>query len=68
MIVILGSSHTDVTFKYIIFRPEIGSLITGKIKSCTRDGIFVTLGFFDDIFIHKGNASVIILLIKVTSH
>lgn len=34
-----------------MFRPEIGSLLTGKIKSCTRDGIFVTLGFFDDIFI-----------------
>lgn len=35
-----GSSHTDVTFRYIVFRPEIGSLLTGKIKSCTRDGIF----------------------------
>jgi DNA-directed RNA polymerase III subunit RPC8 len=40
-------------FRYIVFRPEIGSLITGKVKSCTRDGIFVTLGFFDDIFIPK---------------
>jgi len=48
-----GSSHTDVIFRYIVFRPEIGSLLTGKIKSCTRDGIFVTLGFFDDIFIPK---------------
>lgn len=28
-------------------------MLTGKIKSCTRDGIFVTLGFFDDIFIPK---------------
>jgi DNA-directed RNA polymerase III subunit RPC8 len=28
-------------------------LITGKIKNCTRDGIFVSLGFFDDIFIPK---------------
>jgi DNA-directed RNA polymerase III subunit RPC8 len=48
-----GSSHTDVVFRFIVFRPEIGSLLTGKIKSCTRDGIYVTLGFFDDIFIPK---------------
>jgi DNA-directed RNA polymerase III subunit RPC8 len=48
-----GSSHSDVVFRFIVFRPEIGSLLTGKIKSCTRDGIFVTLGFFDDIFIPK---------------
>lgn len=48
-----GSSHTDVIFRYIVFRPEIGSLLTGKIKSCSRDGIIVTLGFFDDIFIPK---------------
>ncbi|CRL07470.1 CLUMA_CG020438, isoform A [Clunio marinus] len=48
-----GSSHTDVIFRYIVFRPEIGSLLTGKIKSCARDGIYVTLGFFDDIFIPK---------------
>lgn len=40
-------------FRYIVFRPEIGSLLSGKIKSCTREGIFVTLGFFDDIFIPK---------------
>jgi DNA-directed RNA polymerase III subunit RPC8 len=52
-IIILGSSHTDVVFRYIVFRPEIGSLVNGKIKSCSRDGIFVTLGFFDDIFIPK---------------
>lgn len=51
--IILGSSHTDVIFRYIVFRPEIGSLLTGKIKSCTREGIYVTLGFFDDIFIPK---------------
>jgi DNA-directed RNA polymerase III subunit RPC8 len=36
-----------------VFRPEIGSLLTGKIKSCSREGIYVTLGFFDDIFIPK---------------
>jgi DNA-directed RNA polymerase III subunit RPC8 len=53
LILISGSSHTDVVFRYIVFRPEIGSLVTGKIKSCTREGIFVTLGFFDDIFIPK---------------
>lgn len=53
IICIIGSSHTDVIFRYIVFRPEIGSLLSGKIKSCTRDGVIVTLGFFDDIFIPK---------------
>lgn len=40
-------------FRYIVFRPEIGSILTGKIKNCTKEGIYVTLGFFDDIFIPR---------------
>lgn len=48
-----GSSHTEVVFRFIVFRPEIGSFLTGKIKNCTSEGVYVTLGFFDDIFIPK---------------
>ena len=42
-----------MVFRFIVFRPEIGSFLTAKIKNCTREGVFVTLGFFDDIFIPK---------------
>lgn len=46
-----GASHTVVTFRYIVFRPFVGETILGKIKSSTREGIRVTLGFFEDILI-----------------
>ncbi|XP_058465160.1 DNA-directed RNA polymerase III subunit RPC8 [Malaya genurostris] len=46
-----GASHTEVNFRYIVFRPMIGDVITGKIRSCSREGVHVTLGFFDDILV-----------------
>ncbi|XP_050080889.1 DNA-directed RNA polymerase III subunit RPC8 [Anopheles maculipalpis] len=46
-----GASHTEVNFRYIVFRPIIGDVITGKIRSCSREGVHITLGFFDDILI-----------------
>ncbi|XP_037940295.1 DNA-directed RNA polymerase III subunit RPC8 isoform X2 [Teleopsis dalmanni] len=46
-----GASHTEVVFRYIVFRPQVGSVITGKIRSCSHEGVHVTLGFFDDILI-----------------
>lgn len=46
-----GASHTEVIFRYIVFRPSIGNVIMGKIRSCSHEGVHVTLGFFDDILI-----------------
>ncbi|XP_041986232.1 DNA-directed RNA polymerase III subunit RPC8 [Aricia agestis] len=46
-----GSSHTEVKFRFIIFRPMVEEILTGKIRSCSREGVHVTLGFFDDILI-----------------
>ncbi|KAM7357898.1 RNA polymerase III subunit H isoform 2-T2 [Cochliomyia hominivorax] len=46
-----GASHTEVIFRYIVFRPSIGNVLTGKIRSCSHEGVHVTLGFFDDILI-----------------
>ncbi|CAH0385081.1 unnamed protein product [Bemisia tabaci] len=46
-----GASHTKVEFRFIVFRPFIDEIIVGKIKSCSKDGVCVTLGFFDDIMI-----------------
>jgi len=46
-----GASHTPVTFRFIVFRPFIDEILTGKIKQCAREGVYVSLGFFDDILI-----------------
>lgn len=46
-----GASHTEVFYRYIVFKAAVGEILTGKIRSCNRDGVHVTLGFFDDIVI-----------------
>ncbi|RWS29119.1 DNA-directed RNA polymerase III subunit RPC8-like isoform X1 [Leptotrombidium deliense] len=48
-----GSSYTLVHFRFIVFRPFIGEVIVGKLKSCSVDGIYVSLGFFDGILIPR---------------
>ncbi|XP_054714989.1 DNA-directed RNA polymerase III subunit RPC8-like isoform X2 [Uloborus diversus] len=46
-----GASHTGVHFSYIVFRPFMNEVLVGKIRSCSREGVHVSLGFFDDILI-----------------
>ncbi|KAL1919825.1 uncharacterized protein VTP21DRAFT_1756 [Calcarisporiella thermophila] len=46
-----GSSHVKVRFRMLVFRPHIGEVLTGKVKSCTSSGVRVTMDFFDDILI-----------------
>jgi DNA-directed RNA polymerase III subunit RPC8 len=50
-----GSSHTRVTFRFVVFRPFIDEILVGKVKSCSKEGIYVSLTFFCDIFIPAGN-------------
>lgn len=50
-----GSSHTRVTFRYVIFRPFIDEVLVGKVKNCSKEGIYVSVKFFDDIFIPASN-------------
>ncbi|KAK9764442.1 DNA-directed RNA polymerase III complex subunit Rpc25, variant 2 [Basidiobolus ranarum] len=40
-----------VKFRLVVFRPFLGEVITGKIRSCSAEGVSVSLGFFDDILI-----------------
>jgi DNA-directed RNA polymerase III subunit RPC8 len=35
----------------MMFRPEQDEVLTGTIRGCSRDGVTVSLGFFDDILI-----------------
>ncbi|CAO3677836.1 unnamed protein product [Rhizopus stolonifer] len=49
-----GCSYIKVTFRLVVFRPFMGEILIGKIKSCSPDGLVVSLGFFDNILI-QGN-------------
>ncbi|KAI9358020.1 RNA polymerase III subunit Rpc25-domain-containing protein [Pilaira anomala] len=40
--------------KVVVFRPFVGEILTGKIKSCSPSGVRVSMGFFDDILIPGG--------------
>lgn len=50
-----GASHTTARFRFVVFRPFMEEILIGKIRSCSIDGVYVTLGFFEDIVIppHK---------------
>ena len=50
-----GSTIILVKFRLVLFRPFIGEIITGKIISSGRDGVRVSLNFFDDILIPVAN-------------
>lgn len=50
-----GAAHQLAKFRIVIFRPFIGEIIVGKILSSNKDGIRVTLEFFDEIFIPASN-------------
>lgn len=46
-----GSSHTVVHFRFIVFRPFVGEVLVGTLTSSSSEGLHVSMGFFDDIFI-----------------
>ena len=35
----------------LVFRPDLDEVIVGKIKNCCKEGVYVSLEFFDDILI-----------------
>ena len=46
-----GGSHHECIFRLVVFRPFVEEVCIGKIVKSTPDGIQVSLGFFQDIFI-----------------
>ncbi len=46
-----GCANYKTHFKIIMFRPFIGEVLTGRLVSCTKDGIKVSLGFFENVFV-----------------
>jgi DNA-directed RNA polymerase III subunit RPC8 len=37
----------------LVFRPRPDTVLVGRIKSCSRDGVQISLGFFDEIFVGR---------------
>lgn len=46
-----GASYISVKFRLVVFKPFSGEIITGTVKETTQEGVQVTLGFFDQIYI-----------------
>ncbi|KAK9950976.1 hypothetical protein M0R45_006439 [Rubus argutus] len=46
-----GHPTLTVVFTLIMFRPFVGEIITAKVLESTADGLRLSLGFFDDIYI-----------------
>lgn len=49
-----GSSIQVVCFRLVVFRPFVGEVVNGKIISSNKDGVKVSVDFFDDILIPAG--------------
>lgn len=46
-----GCSIQQVKFRLVVFRPFVGEILTGKIASSNKDGVKLSLEFFDDVLV-----------------
>ncbi|KAF8519657.1 polymerase III polypeptide H [Gautieria morchelliformis] len=46
-----GCYWYQVTFRLVVFRPFASEVIIAKIKSSSEDGIRLSIGFFDDLYV-----------------
>ncbi|VFQ65222.1 unnamed protein product [Cuscuta campestris] len=46
-----GASTYTVKFRLIMFRPFVGEVIAARLKESTENGLRLSLGFFDDIYV-----------------
>ena len=46
-----GSAIQIVRFRMIVFKPFVGEIITGKLVSSNREGLKISVEFFEDILI-----------------
>ncbi|TKY62284.1 DNA-directed RNA polymerase III subunit RPC8 [Spatholobus suberectus] len=46
-----GAPTYTVVFNLIMFRPFVGEIITARLLSSDVDGLRLTLGFFDDLYV-----------------
>ena len=48
-----GSAHQLIKFRMVVFRPDEGEILVGKITHCDKQGVSIGLGFFGDIRVDK---------------
>lgn len=48
-----GSAHQIVRCRLVVLRPFIGEILTGRVIDSNKDGIRLSIEFFDDIYIPK---------------
>ncbi|XP_022152296.1 DNA-directed RNA polymerase III subunit RPC8 isoform X2 [Momordica charantia] len=46
-----GAATYKVVFTLIVFRPYVGEIIIGKVKESDANGLRISLGFFEDIYV-----------------
>lgn len=46
-----GAIYTKCTFRMIVFRPQVGELLCGTLRSSSKEGLNISLGFFDSIIV-----------------
>ncbi|XP_065861026.1 uncharacterized protein [Euphorbia lathyris] len=46
-----GASTYTVEFRLVVFRPFVGEIIVARLKESNKDGLRLSLGFFDDIYV-----------------
>ncbi|KAJ4721139.1 DNA-directed RNA polymerase III subunit RPC8-like [Melia azedarach] len=46
-----GASTHTVKFRLIVFRPFVGEIIAARLKESDANGLRLSLGFFDDVYI-----------------
>eukprot|EP01112_Ceratiomyxa_fruticulosa_P015275 TRINITY_DN4467_c0_g1_i1.p1 TRINITY_DN4467_c0_g1~~TRINITY_DN4467_c0_g1_i1.p1 ORF type:complete len:247 (-),score=43.17 TRINITY_DN4467_c0_g1_i1:205-834(-) len=50
-----GSAHFQVKSRIVVFRPFVGEVLMGSVKSSTSEHIQLSLGFCDEIYVLPGN-------------
>ncbi|GJQ11138.1 hypothetical protein GpartN1_g2929.t1 [Galdieria partita] len=48
-----GGSWTKVTFRLLVFEPQVGEIIIGRVEHSFSEGLYVSLDFFNNIFIDR---------------
>ncbi|XP_073302736.1 uncharacterized protein [Primulina huaijiensis] len=46
-----GASTYTVRFRLVMFQPFVGEVISARLKESNKDGLRLSLGFFEDIYV-----------------
>uniref|UniRef100_A0A6G1SEP4 DNA-directed RNA polymerase III subunit RPC8 n=1 Tax=Aceria tosichella TaxID=561515 RepID=A0A6G1SEP4_9ACAR len=46
-----GAIYTKCTFRMVVFRPQVGEVLCGTLRSSSKEGLNISLGFFDSIIV-----------------